>query len=199
YTRWNRPGPYRIFHPPRNPEGTIGARIIERNRMHVSLAFAATALLSLAVQDKSPNPEFDYWSGHKTGSWVKLKMELEAQGVKVLVQTTHTLLEVGKDKAVVEQKNKFTTNGQEQPETTEKEEILRDKDKDPIKIEKEGDEEIEVAGKKLKCHWIEGTQKDSKVKFWLSKEIRGGVAKGEMSGGELPGVMKVYAVGWEKK
>ena len=168
--------------------------------MHVSLAFAATALLSLAVQDKSPNPEFDYWSGHKTGSWVKLKMELEAQGVKVLVQTTHTLLEIGKDKAVVEQKNKVTANGQEQPETTEKEEILRDKDKDPIKIEKEGDEEIEVAGKKLKCHWIEGTQKDkTKAKFWLHKDIPGGIAKGEASGGELPGKMTMTALSWEKK
>ena len=166
--------------------------------MHMPLTLAAAAVLCL-FQGKDANPEFGYWAEHKTGSWVKLKLEMEAQGVKVLVQSTHTLLEAGKDKVVVEQKTKVTANGMEQPEMTEKEEILRDKDKDPIKIEKEGDEEIEVNGKKMKCHWIEGTQKESKVKFWLSKEIPGGIAKGEMSGGELPGTMKVSAVAWEKK
>jgi len=163
------------------------------------LSIAAAALLTLALQGKDANPEFGYWAEHKIGSSVKLKLEMEAQGVKVSVQSIHTLVEAGKDKVVVEQKTKVTANGMEQPEQTEKEEILRDKEKNPIKIEKEGDEEIEVAGKKLKCHWIEGTQKESKVKFWLSKEIPGGVAKGEMSGGELPGAMKVSAVSWEKK
>ena len=168
--------------------------------MHISLSFVAAALLSLSLQGKDGNPEFAYWAEVKVGSWVKLKMEMETQGVKVLVQSTHTLLEAGKDKCIVEQKTKVTAGGVEQPEQTEKEEVLRDKDKDPIKIEKEGDEEIEVAGKKLKCHWIEGTQKEStKVKFWLSKEIPGGVAKAEVSGGELPGVMKIFATGWEKK
>jgi hypothetical protein len=120
--------------------------------------------------------------------------------VKVEVEATHTLVELTDDKAVVEQKTKVTAAGQSQPESTEKEEILKDKDKNPIKIEKEGDEEIEVAGKKLKCHWIEGTQKDTqKIKLWLSKEIPGGIAKGEASGGELPGAMKISAQSWEKK
>jgi hypothetical protein len=166
--------------------------------MHSLLAFAV-ALLPLVFGAKD-NPEFGYWSAHKTGSWVKLKMEMDAQGVKVVVDATHTLLETGADKILVEQKTKITAAGMEQPETTTKEEILKDKEKEPIKIEKEGDEEIEVAGKKLKCHWIEGTQKEStKVKFWLSKDIPGGVAKGEASGGELPGAMKISAVSWEKK
>jgi hypothetical protein len=125
---------------------------------------------------------------------------VEAQGAKVVVEAHHTLLEAGADKVVVEQKTKVTANGQAQPEASEKEEIFKDKDKNPVKIEKEGDEEIEVAGKKMKCHWIEGTQKEgTKVKFWLSKEIPGGIAKGEVSGGELPGTMKMVATSWEKK
>src|SRR5688572_5939551 len=141
--------------------------------MTTSFAFAATALLSLCLQAKE-NPEFGYWSNSKAGSWVKLKMEMDASGVKMLLQSTHTLLEVGADKVVVEQKTKVSVNGMEQPEATEKEEIFKDKEKTPLKIEKEGDEEIEVAGKKLKCRWVEGIQKESKVKFWLSKEIPGG-------------------------
>ena len=166
--------------------------------MTTSLAFAATALLSLCLQAKEHH-EFDYWSAFKTGSTVTLKMEMDAGGAKVVLQMTRTLLEVAADKVVVEQKGQVTVNGMEQPETTEKEELLKDKDKDPLKVEKEGDEEIEVAGKKIKCHWIEGTQKSSKAKFWISKDIPGGVARAEMSGGELPAVVKFVAVSWEKK
>ncbi len=162
-------------------------------------AFATAALL-VALLAPAGEVEFDYWANHKVGSWVKLKMELEAQGVKIVVNTTHTLLELTADKAVVEQKNKVSANGMDQPEATEKEELFKGKDKDPITITKEGDEEIEVAGKKLKCHWIEGTQKEThKVKFWISKDIPGGVAKAEISGGDIPGPMKITATSWEKK
>jgi len=168
--------------------------------MHQLLTIAA-ALLPLLLQAKE-NPEFGYWSEHKTGSWVKLKMDMDAQGAKISVEATHTLGEITADKVVIERKNKVTVNGAAQPEGTEKEDVFKDpaKDKNPVTIDKEGDEEIEVAGKKMKCHWIEGTQKDkTKVKFWLSKEIPGGIAKGEVSGGELPGLMKMTILSWEKK
>lgn len=166
--------------------------------MAQALALVA-ALLPLLFQAKE-NPEFGYWSNCKKGSWVKLKMELDAQGAKINVESQHTLLEAGADKVVVEQKSKVTVAGAPPQEETEKEEIFKDKEKDPIKIEKEGDEEIEVAGKKMKCHWIQGTQKDTtKVKFWVSKDVPGGVVKGEVSGGELPGPMKITATSWEKK
>jgi hypothetical protein len=162
------------------------------------LSIAAALVLAFAAP--AGETEYDYWSNHKVGSWVKLKMELEAQGVKVTVATHHTLLESGAEKVVVEQKNKVNANGMEQPESTEKEEIFKGKDKDPIKIEKESDEEIEVAGKKLKCHVIEGTQKEMhKVKFWVSKDVPGGVVKAEISGGDIPGPMKIIATEWEKK
>jgi hypothetical protein len=162
-----------------------------------ALRFAAL-LIALALP--AGDTEFDYWANHKTGSWVKLKMELEAQGVKIVVNTQHTLLEVAGDKVVVEQKNKVSTNGMEQPESVEKEEMFKGKDKDPIKIEKESDEEIDVAGKKMKCHVIEGTQKEThKVKFWVSKDVPGGVVKAEVSGGDIPAPMKIIATEWEKK
>src|SRR5258706_12152913 len=168
--------------------------------MNSSIAFVVTAFLSLGLQAKDKEyVEYTWWAAHKPGSWVKLKMETEAAGQKIVVEATHTLLEVSPEKAVVERKTKVTAAGVEQPGETEKEELAKDKDKDPIKIEKEGDEEIEVNGKKMPCHWIQGTQKDAKVKFWLSKEIPGGIAKGEASGGEIPGVLKISAAGWEKK
>ncbi len=166
--------------------------------MQALIALAAV-LLPLFAQAKD-NPEFTYWADHKVGSWVKYKMEMDAQGVKVLVESHQILLEVGKEKVVVEQKTKLTAAGQEQPESSTKEEIFKDKDKDPIKIEKEGDETIEVAGKRLSCHWIEGTQKETrKVKYWLCKDVPGGMVKGEAAGGDIPGTMTITAGSWEKK
>lgn len=130
---------------------------------------------------------------------MRVKAETESQGVKVSIEATATLLEITKESAVVEQKTKAIAAGEAQPEGTEKVEILKDKDNNPIKVDQEGDEEIEVAGKKLKCHWIEGTQEDKTlVKLWISKEIPGGVAKAEMRGRKV-GVMKIHAVSWEKK
>lgn len=161
----------------------------------LSLITTVLALLPAA----GDNPEFGYWADHKVGSWVKLKMEMDAGGVKMLMETHHTLVESGADKVVVEQKNKVTVNGMSQPESTEKEEILKDKEKNPLKIEKEGDEEISVNGKTMKCHWVEGVQEKSKVTFWLTKEVPGGIVKGEISGAELPGKMLLTATSWEKK
>lgn len=166
--------------------------------MHHALAFAA-ALLPLLLQAKE-NPEFTYWAEHQAGSWVKFKMDMDAPGETLLVETQHTHLETGADKVVVEQKSKVTLNGRPQPDSSEKEAFFKDKEKNPIKIEKAGDEEIEAGGKQLKCHWIEGAQKDAtKVKFWFSKDSPGGVAKGEVSGGATPGLMKLTATSWEKK
>lgn len=159
------------------------------------------AALFFAFSAAAGETEFDYWSNHKVGSWVKLKMEVEANGAKIVVNVHHTLAETGADKVVVERKTKVSANGMEQPEETEKEEILKGKDKEPVKIEKESDEEIEVNGKKMKCHVIEGTQKDGahKVKFWVTKDVPGGVVKAEVSGGDIPAPMKITATAWEKK
>ena len=154
----------------------------------------------LGMSQDVDNPQFKYWNGCKSGSWVKMRMEMNQAGQKIESETTHTLLELKDDVAVVEITGKSKFGDKEFPLPAQKQEIKAKESADKIKIAAEGDEEIEVAGKKLKCHWIEGTQKEStKVKFWLSKEIPGGVAKAEVSGGELPGVMKIFATGWEKK
>jgi hypothetical protein len=166
--------------------------------MSTPLAIVLPALLALLGQAKE-NPQYGWWSSCKAGSKVTLRMEGEQGGVKLVIESTHTLLEITAEKAVVEQKTKITVSGTAQPEQTEKEEILEDKEKDPIKIEKEGDEEIEVAGKKLKCHWIQGADKETKLKLWICNEIPGSVAKGEITVTAEGATMKINAVSWEKK
>ncbi|HVE43081.1 MAG TPA: hypothetical protein VNM14_24615 [Planctomycetota bacterium] len=164
--------------------------------MKTLLAFAIWALLPL---QQGENPDYGYWSSYKSGSWAKLKGEISDRGVKALMEVNVTLLELTADKAVIESKIKMTFNGKVQPEETEKEEILKNKAKYSIKILKEGDEEIEVAGKKLQCHWIEGTKEKDKIKYWLAKEVPGAIVKAEISGGDSTSVVTMSVVAWEKK
>ena len=165
-----------------------------------SLLASALALLGM-IQEKE-NPQFKYWSGCKPGSWVKMRMEFEAGGQKIEGEMTHKLLELKDEMAVVEVTGKSKVGGQEIAVPAQKQEIKAKEPADKTKIEKEGDEEIEVAGKKLKCHWYEYSSKagdkESKGKAWMSKEIPGGMAKGEimMSAGKP---MTMTALEWEKK
>lgn len=167
--------------------------------MNRSLALAA--LMALGFQDQTPkNPEYTWWAPHKAGSWVRSRTETVESGLKVVIEITRTLAEITPGKAVIEQKIKITIGSKARPEETAKEEILRDKEETPLKIEKEGDEEITVAGKKIKCHWIQGIEEEKvKVKYWISKDIPGGVARAENSGPDITGVMKTVALAWEKK
>ena len=155
----------------------------------------------LAPQERE-DPVFKHWSTRTAGAWVRFKTEVEmTPGNKGVLESTSKLLEVAADKVVVEQSGKMTTAGQDVPLPTTKLEILRK----PAKfgtIEKEGDEEIEVAGRKLKCHWIVTVDEEPKskvtTKFWFTPEIPGGLAKSETTGkgGTHAGAIKVNVIAW---
>jgi len=166
-----------------------------------SLLAVVVALLGMS-QDVE-NPQFKYWTSCKPGSWVKMKMEMASAGKKIESETTHKLLELKDDVAVVEITGKSKVGEQEFALPTQKQEIKAKEPADKIKITSEGDEEIEVAGKKLKCHWFEYSgkqgEKDSKGKAWMSKEIPGGMAKIEVGGPDAAKPIVMVAVEWEKK
>ena len=161
----------------------------------------AAALALLGATQDADNPQFKYWSGCKPGSWVKMTMSMETAGQKVEGEMTYKLVELKGDLATVEVTGKSKVGAQEYPIPAQKQEIKAKEPADKVKIEKEGDEEIAVAGKKLKCHWFEFTSKgsDKKNKAWMSMDIPGGMAKGEMAlaGGDK--LMTLTAVEWEKK
>ena len=161
----------------------------------------SAVLVLLGMTQDVDNPQFKYWSGCKPGSWVKMTMSMESAGQKIEGEMTYKLLELKDDVAVVEVTGKSKVGGQEYPIPAQKQEIKAKEPADKVKIEKEGDEEIEVAGKKLKCRWFEVTMKgnDKKSKAWMSMDIPGGMAKAEMGlpSGDKP--MTMTAVEWEKK
>ena len=166
-----------------------------------SLLVAVLALFATA-QDVE-NPQFKYWTGCKPGSWVKMKAEMTSGGQKIESEMTHNLLELKADVAVIEITGKTKVGDKEFPFPAQKQEIKAREPAEKIKIAGEGDEEIEVAGKKLKCHWFEYSakqgEKESKGKAWLAKEIPGGTARIEMGGPDGGKAIVMNAVEWEKK
>jgi hypothetical protein len=157
------------------------------------------------------NPEHQRWAGFKVGSWVQFEQPC---GKDALMQETYKLLEFTAEKVVlectkVENGFKYPLFQQEvaaklgagdgaagaearKPEGGEIEEPgPGGKVKCTWKKTGEGDEEIELAGKKLKCHWvhvkrsidsrIEAMKDRSSAKTWYSDEIPGRVAKIEMT------------------
>jgi hypothetical protein len=163
-----------------------------------------------AADPEVGNPEYDRWSSFKPGSWVTFEQPC---GKGALMQESYKLLERTSEKATfqctkVENGFKYPLFQQSIPRKL----AVRDpqgaaaqkpdggeielqgpggKQKSIWRKDSEGDEEIEVAGKKLKCHWIkmdyrtdsrlEWVKDMSSTKTWYSKEIPGQVAKMEMS------------------
>jgi len=174
--------------------------------MQIGLVLAVTAFLA-AAQDKAPekdNPQFKYWTEWKPGAWVKHKMEMEQGGQKVEMETMIKLLEITAEKVTTENTGKMKLPGGREMATPAQKQELKAKDSKMGNIDKEGDEEIEVGGKKLKAHWLQISMeqggKKMSARVWLCKEIPGGMAKNEVTpdGATMP-TMKFQAVEWGDK
>jgi hypothetical protein len=157
------------------------------------------ALLLSATQDVE-NPEYARWSKFKAGSWVKCKAEIENGGNKMVLptETTFTLLEVDDKQVVIEELTVNTLQPKDSPKQEKpKKRTTKATRKQKEGETKEGDEEIEVAGKKLACHWTEVTGVSGSVKTWVSPEVPG-VVKMEV-GLVSKSIQRLTAVSWEKK
>ena len=168
-----------------------------------TLGVAVAAVLAGLRQDVD-NPEFKTWSGAKKGAWVKYKMTSEAAGNKTEMEQTTKLVDLSDAKATVE--TAMTVAGTALPgqkrEVPAKVKAAETKGDAPKP--KEGDEEIEVGGKKLKCHWVETASEaggnKTVTKIWQSKEIPGGMAKMESSTtGAVTSKTVMVAVEWKNE
>lgn len=181
------------------------------------IAFAAVAVVGIVLcasgtarAEDIDNPEYGYWSGFKVGSNVTMKMETVAAGNKSEMTNVITLVELTKEKAVIETKGHMMMGGnkidmpaqkREIPAKVKKGEDAKKEGKKPV----EGDEDVELGGgKKVKAHWMEmetesgGTK--TKSKTWMSKEIPGHMCKMEShSEGPMKTDMKMWAEKWEAK
>ncbi len=153
-------------------------------------ALATLAAAAGARAGEIDNPEYKGWAGCKPGALVRIQMDTDTAGQKIQMEMTHKLAEMTAGKAVIETTTVMKVSGQTIEQPPQKRDV-------PAKIEEvkapegaanaakpeEGDEEIEVGGKKMKCHWIKtttdvsGTKAHSKI--WQCPEIPGGMAKME--------------------
>jgi hypothetical protein len=151
-------------------------------------ALTAVLFVPAAVQDEmEDNVEYTSWAKQKPGAWVKWAVETNTGALKMASEVTWTLKELAPDKAVIEEKTVMNVTGAEKPaEHTSSRSIPAKVKKGTTseggKVEplKEGDEELEIKGRKIKCHWVEmklQARAGGAMKVWKTDEIVGGAAK----------------------
>ena len=167
-------------------------------------AILGTSLFLMGAGDEHPeegpepaNAAYQQWSQFKPGSYVTVEQktishventELPPEGEDMRITTR--LVDLTKDKAVLNEKRVDVDPGSETELAPEKITLFNTAGTKeaaagakPSDI-KEGDEELTVAGKKIKTHWVESTikagQQESKSKDWLSDEVPGGLVKEEL-------------------
>jgi hypothetical protein len=160
------------------------------------------ALLFVLLQAQD-NLDYQYWKSCAAGSWVKLRVESAPGGKPVVKEVLLRLVSVTPQEAVVERQTRTTAEGRSVPESPYLERIPAKKPRADVVL-REGEEEIEVAGKKLSCKVLEMEQADgagkNRIKLWASSEVPGGAVKMELRkpGADAP-ELTVRAEGWLKK
>jgi len=154
-----------------------------------------TALLALLAQDLVDNPEYKGWAAFKAGSSVTYKYNPQEGGQKV------TLKSIGTTEAVVE--TEILLNGKTVGQKTERKIPAKLPADKVSKDAKEGEEEIDVAGKKMKCRTREVEKKTANgktvtVKIWIQEDIPGSGAQVQTLT-EAGGKFSMTATEWEKK
>ncbi|MHC4662953.1 MAG: hypothetical protein ACYS8W_14830 [Planctomycetota bacterium] len=169
-------------------------------RIAYILAFAAAVVMCGAADagegaetGKVDNPEYLAWLKFKVGSFVTFKDITKTDSASLESTVTMKLVELTKDKAVVEIKNFMTLGDTEIETSSEKREIAAKINKaelpGAVKPDKTGKETIEVNGKKIKTKWekviIDIDGKESTMTVWKSDKIPGGIVKSETKTGGI--------------
>jgi len=136
----------------------------------------ALLILVLPLAQQRSSWEFNGWSGFKVGPWVRMKTEVDLGGDERESEFKGTLLELSEMQAVVEQTVAETP---------------------PKKWTSDGDEEVDLGTKRMKCHWKEFRQGTNELKMWFGSEIPEGVAKFLVKNSRTTMMMQVVV--WEKK
>lgn len=167
-----------------------------------------TLALAAALQEID-NPEYQNWAGCKAGAYVKVTISSDTAGVKNESKSVSKLVEISATKAVVETTLEipgFSVPGQKRdiPAKVKKPDVVPPANVPNAPKPTEGDEEIELGGKKIKCHWVEsiteleGNKTVSRV--WTSKEIPGGMAKmTSKTTGTFATTSSMVAAEWKKE
>ena len=140
------------------------------------------ALSVLAQDDKVDNPEYAGWSAHKTGAWIRFQQTVDAGRDRTISEIRCVLIDVSPTRAVDEVRTRILSGEEARELPLERREIpARTVNAGRVT---EGEEQIVVGGRTLKCRWIEdvvGRNKDEVVtKSWYCADVPGALVKREI-------------------
>lgn len=159
---------------------------------------AMESIVRAMDEEMVTNPPYKHWSAFKVGTTVTQKERVrfskdsdEADyypGGVHEKDATYTLLEVTPEKAVVlltivdyghGSTTELAPSKMTYPAKVKKEHVSTSKEE--IETFKEGDEDVSVLGKTIRCHWVEIIDQDGAEtylhKVWDSDEVPGGIVK----------------------
>ena len=159
--------------------------------MKAILAVSALALVASHAGEapKMANPMYTGWAAFKPGATVTFQSHETRDGKEVSSsETTSILKSVDAEKVSVESLTRRPEAGKAPVEFKSLGNFAKSgfSPAGPNEGDRtEGDEVVEVAGRKVKCHWtqVKGKHPESAMvfKFWVSPEIPGGTVKSEMT------------------
>ena len=185
-----------------------------RSLLAVSLGLCVLcAPAAQAAEELVDNPGYKSWSGHKVGTAVTIESSSAIAGQTFKTEMTQKLVELTKDKAVVEVTVKINIPGappqparkQTIPAKVKKAEATPGKMPEGMKgkATDKGKQKIEVAGKSYECAVWEFTgEMQGGIKMtgtsWTSEKIPGSLAKMEstmkVEGQDTKSTMKVTKI-----
>lgn len=181
-------------------------------RRHVPLIVVLVLSVNVALaQEAVDSPEFANWSRFPKGTSITYQVNTMAAGMKTDTKITTRLVEVGKEKLILETSSAVNINGMEfqtppmerevtktlkLPEGVTPEQFAKGV---PSGTYEEGTETLKVAGKSLKTQWFrfktEGNGVTTESKVWKCDDVPGMMVKMEATvGGPAPVSTKMELV-----
>jgi hypothetical protein len=176
---------------------------VMRSTLAAALGLALLAPAARAAEPAKPaapaeemveNPAYKSWAEHKAGTTVVLESSTDAGGQKLKMEITQKLVELTKDKAVVEVATKLDLPGvpaQPPQKQTFPAKVKKSEAQVPGKLppgakgemKDKGSEKVKVGGKDYECKVYEFTGEQNGVKssgkIWQSDKVPGTLVKME--------------------
>lgn len=148
-----------------------------------------------AAADQVDNPAYKRWATYKVGTWVKYKMTMQMEGAAGMGGMTMTskLVELTAEKAVLETSVTMKMGDKDMSPPAQKHDVPAKVDADKVtevggmqpgmnmKVQKKGEETIEIDGKSYKCQrfdtTVEQNGKTTTGKLWVCEDVPGGMVK----------------------
>lgn len=154
---------------------------------------ATTQLATLAAGESIDSPVYKSWAGHPVGTSITHVSVTEARGKTLETITRYKLLDLTKDKAVVETSTISDATGAKVESAPSRREIKREffllpgvkKESvgKPAGILKEGEETIRVADRDFKARWYDTKGRvevgETFTRTWYSDEVPQKILKSE--------------------